>query len=1321
MTLITIRETGPANVSPNATVSFDRRGQYPITIIEPFSEKEEQQLEWYFERWLRFPFTKQMQAEEVAANIITYGERLFEQVFKQDFNAFGKYSQARQSGLDTLRFEIEGSPEFHRFHWEALKDPDLPRPFALEALLVRNTINPPIIDAQSQPSPTINLLIITARPGGGRDVNYRTISRPLVESLRQAHPPVRIDIVRPGTYRALVEHLETTRDRFGVGYYHIIHFDLHGALMSYDQFAAAQQQFEASQLTFKGRYGRSDLPEYTGQKGFLFFEGEQPGVSDPAEAQEVADLLINHHIPIAILNACQSGKQVGVSETSLGSRLLQAGVQTVLAMSYSVTVSAATLMMTTLYQKLFDRATLATAIRHARIELYNRKERRAYFDQHIELEDWLLPVVYQSGGATAEVTLSLRSFTAEEQAAYFSRQATRFLEPKPTFGFVGRDVDILQIERRVLAESEGQHRNLLLIRGMGGAGKTTLLRHLGWWWQMTHFVGEVFYFGYDEKAWTLTQILDSIARQLMPKSDLDTFLPMPLAAQVKLLGQQLNNERHLLLLDNLESITGTNLAIQNTLPESERATLRGFLTDLLGGRTIVLLGMRGNGNWLLQKDGGPLREADIYDLPGLDPEAASILAERLLERNVPDRAVQEMYRTSEDFRRLLRLLAGYPLALEVVLANLKQQTPTEVLAGLQVGDVDLDTMNAQSKTESILKCIEYSHSNLSPEAQQLLLCLAPFTGVIWANEAALAQYTNHLKEQFTLAHLPFDYWTDVLNEARNWGLLTPHEVGQDFLALQPIFPYFLRTRLDETAPERRNAIYIAFQQYYNNLSMELKDLLRAEVTAKKRMGLIIATLEYENLRTALDVALRAQAPIFFLYHTLALYFDAREEHHRALEFSQTVLTKLETYSTDNLIGQSAIEFAGVIDDVAKRQLFLKQYEAAKLMYQKELNFLLNDNSLNEERKKPLIASVYHQLGNTNEAQRQWGQAEAYYQKALDIWIECNAPQQQAMTYYQLGVMAQQQRQWKQAERHYQKASQLIGQEPNNNLFQQARIYHQLGTLAAQQQQWVRAEEYHRKALEIINEYNEPYVQGGIYHQLGLVTQHQGRWEQAEEYYQKALEVWINYNDRYEQAKTYHQLGTLAQDQQQWTQAEDYYQKALQMWIGYDDLYQQANTSTLLGAVVQKKQQWVQAEKYYKQALQLYSQFKEPHEQAEIYYQLGTLAQDQQQWTQAEDYYQEALQIWIKCDNLSRQAGTYGQLGVMAAIQEKWEQARNYFLQALQIFLRVGDESSITGTLHNLIRLWKLSQDNTIPAAVAAVTGRTQEEVVEAMHKSLAST
>ena len=478
------------------------------------------------------------------------------------------------------------------------------------------------------------------------------------------------------------------------------------------------------------------MPPYDGLKAYLFLEHETAGQADPVEAGELAGLLTAHQIPVAVLNACQSGKQVGDRETSLGSRLMAAGVQTVLAMGYTVTVSAAELMMQTLYGRLFAGSDLTAAIRAARLELHNRKGRRAYFNQVVDLEDWMLPVAYQNRA----VRLAVREFTPEEAGAHFERQARRYQPPQVSYGFVGRDLDVLEIERRVLGH------NVLLVRGMGGAGKTTLLHHLAEWWQATGFVDQVFYFGYDERAWTRQQIMHAVAERLLSKAEYHgTFLPMGLDAQQAMLAERLRATRHLLILDNLESITGAALAIRNTLPPEERDALRSFLADLAGGKTFVLLGSRGGEEWLTDagRRGGvtpPLRAEHIYDLPGLDPEAASTLADRVLARHHATK-----YRGDADFGRLLKLLDGYPLPIEVVLANLARQTPAEVLAALEQGLAEIDTAIGQGaadpeklaaqKTRSLLRCIDYSHSNLSPEAQGLLLCLAPFTGVVYLNVA----------------------------------------------------------------------------------------------------------------------------------------------------------------------------------------------------------------------------------------------------------------------------------------------------------------------------------------------------------------------------------------------------------------------------------------------------------------------------------------------------------------------------------------------------------------------------------------------------------
>ena len=756
--------------------------------------------------------------------------------------------QFRNDGLENLRFEIMGSAEFfHQLHWETLQDPKWPAPLVLDAPMVRTTFQPPLKEAKSQPSPTINLLIVTARPGKN-DVGYRTISRPLVESLRKAKIPVKIDILRPGTYEALSHYLEAVKSEHGQGYYHIIHFDLHGALATYDQL---KQEAKDGSILFQTRYCREDYPPFEGQKAFLFFESSKSDRSDPAEAEEIAGLLLKHSIPIAVLNACQSGKLTVDTEASLGSRLLEAGVQTVVAMGYSVTVSAAALMMTELYRQLFKEPKLSRAICSARWALHDNKNRKAYYDQTIELEDWMLPVVYQNGGAQAEPKLSLRDFTISEEKEYWERQSQLYRAPDTAYGFVGRDLDVLQIERRLLANSGGKRRNMLLVQGMGGSGKTTLLKHLMEWWQTTGFVEQVLYFGYDERAWNAGQIMDSLAQELLGDK-LSLFLALDPAAQRRMLGQRMCSERHLLVLDNMESITGSSLAIKNTLDPGEQQELRAFLAELLGGETMVLMGSRGPEEWL-SEEGGPLRPNDIYLLPGLDGQAATTLAERVLERNLADEKKRDEYRQSEGFLRLMKLLDGDPLPIQVVLANLASQTPGQILEALKEGGI-VDDSPIRDKTESIMLCIEYSHGNLDPQDQRLLMILAPFTGVVF--QPLFGRYIQELSQQPALKGLPFERWDEVLQKARDWGLVTADRMP-GYLRMQPVLSYFLRTMLAQD-PETRGAIEAAYRVFYDSLVRMLVQMMSSKEPQEKQTGQTLAGQEYENLYCALALDLKAK-------------------------------------------------------------------------------------------------------------------------------------------------------------------------------------------------------------------------------------------------------------------------------------------------------------------------------------------------------------------------------------------------------------------------------------------------------------------------------
>jgi len=1150
MLVLTIREEGINDGGFTATLNFDSGNSYPITVTDPFTNQEEKDLEWYFEEWLVFPTLETDKAQKAANSVQNYGENLFKQVFQSNLNAYGEYRDLRKQ-LSQLQIIIESqSPEFQALHWEALKDPDLPRPFSIDCIISRQRRGATVVPVQMATYPTINLLVVIARPNEESDVNYRTISRPLVELVNSSEIPVKIDILRPGTYESLTRHL----DEKGEGYYHVIHFDVHGGLMEYEQY---QRQVHGDSWRYQRGWGLEDLAEYEGVKAFLFLEGEEKGQATPVEATELANLLTGKNIPICILNACQSAKQISQEsedyrETSLGSRLMTAGMQAVVAMGYSVTVSAAKLMMKPIYQQLLNGKDLTEAMRKGRLELFNNKQRRAYYNTRIDLEDWLLPVIYCRG----KINLNLRPFTPEEEEKYWEHIGNQYVFPLPEYGFVGRDLEILKMEKALLKH------NILLLKGMGGTGKTTLLNYLREWWQKTNWATHIFYFGYDIKAWTLEQIVYEIGQGIYNRFEQASFQAMNLKARVRKLEQKLRSEAYILILDNLESVTGQPLAIQNTLPENEREAIAEFLKNLVGGKTKVILGSRSEETWLQRRT----FKENIYHLQGLDQESRTELAERILERQAKSR--KNAIKKDDYFKRLMKLLAGYPLAMEVVLANLKRQSPEEIWQGLQLAE--LVNVGDEDKTNNIIKCVEYSHSNLSEEAQKLLLCLAPFSGFI--PRGVIPIYSQKLQQLEPLQGYQFDQF--------------------DLLTIQPIFPYFLKTKLKELAPETQAAIWEGFKNHYRDLAGSYNNLLNSKNPQEKQWGILFCRWEYENLFNALQIALNQQESVLSIITCLHSYLDLNQDTQTNLKLLEFVLETFENYPPEAKQGQVAIEIIGIIVEAGSKYLLSKNYQKAKEMYQKSLELIKPISESYSQSKQSLQASTLHNLGRVAQELREWEQARSYYQQAIEIYIEYGDRYSQARTLHQLGIVAQELREWEQARSYYQQALEI--KIEYGDRFSQARTLHQLGIVAQQLREWEQARSYYQQAIEIFIEYGDRYEQAGTLHTLGNLAQELREWEQARSYYQQAIEIYIEYGDRFSQASTLNNLGILAQELREWEQARSYYQQAIEIYIEYGDRYEQAGTLHELGRVAEGVGELSQAKSYYLQALQIFAEFNDSY-------------------------------------------------------------------------------------------------------------------------------
>jgi tetratricopeptide (TPR) repeat protein len=524
----------------------------------------------------------------------------------------------------------------------------------------------------------------------------------------------------------------------------------------------------------------------------------------------------------------------------------------------------------------------------------------------------------------------------------------------------------------------------------------------------------------------------------------------------------------------------------------------------------------------------------------------------------------------------------------LILSNLASKTPAEILHALRQGDVQLD--RGETRTDSILKCIDYSHSNLSAEARSLLECLAPFTGVVFLPK--FDDYIELLRKQPELAGLPWDQMPKVLKEAERWGLVRTE--GEALLRLQPVFPYFLRSRAD---PRRGAAVESAFREHYQGLCDGINSMQTSKEPKQRQAGQVLAKLEYENALRALELSLAAQGSIMASYRMLSQFFDDAQDNAAGLALAERVSEALEQYPKQLLAGPLGLEMVGVIDYAASRFLLLKRYPQAKAAYKRALAIHNSNASIPPEERRRRSTSIYHQLGWVAQEQRQWAKAEKNYREALRIKVEFSDRYEQASTYHQLGWVAQEQRQWAEAEKNYREALRICVEFSDR--YSQGRVYHQLGRIAQEQRQWAEAEKNYREALRIHVEFNDRYSQASTYHNLGAVAQEQRRWAEAEKNYREALRIYVEFNDRYvefndrySQASTYHQLGRVAEEQRQWAEAGKNYREALRIDVEFDDRYSRASTYHQLGRVAEEQRQWAEAEKNLLEALRIYAEFED---------------------------------------------------------------------------------------------------------------------------------
>lgn len=207
---------------------------------------------------------------------------------------------------------------------------------------------------------------------------------------------------------------------------------------------------------------------------------------EPVSAARLGSLLKEHQIHTVVLNACDSARADAQSEANLAASLINAGLENVIGMSYELNISAAQIFVREFYESfLVERLSIADATVRGRRALQINKSRRARFRLEVDIEDWIVPVLYRAvEGRALDLKLAVQLAT---DAAYGSKVSLLSIrnQPRHESTLLGRDNDLLRLECCLV-----QNRAVELI-GQPGVGSSTLLEHAAQWWKSTKLIRSV--------------------------------------------------------------------------------------------------------------------------------------------------------------------------------------------------------------------------------------------------------------------------------------------------------------------------------------------------------------------------------------------------------------------------------------------------------------------------------------------------------------------------------------------------------------------------------------------------------------------------------------------------------------------------------------------------------------------------------------------------------------------------------------------------------------------------------------------------------------
>ena len=737
------------------------------TVPIIFTEKDQENLRWYLEDYPYEPFDPSPSMAAKIEERLTYiGQQTFDAIFGSDDPKIILRHFAENLKTTDVRVYHE-TPYEEGFPMELIKDPAASYPLFLHARSLSYILAAGPQQPLQAPGSPLRILLIISRPAKFADVPFRSVSRRLVESIgNSSSKEIVLEALRPPTFQGLKNALENAAARNQP--YTMIHFDGHGTFIDLN-----------AQLS-------GTTPKKF--KGYLLFEN--PALPDNIEYMDGKTLgrtMVSNGTNLIILNACRSAQSrtqnlkaaadnAKRSFSSLAEDLTKAGINCCLAMRYNIQVDTASSFMFSFYTN-FSRT-------------YNIREsvalaRQVIFAANNELDDWIVPVLYESHPGL-EAQLGLPAFPicvaqpgpddeisavqprpGEKTSGAQSRPAENTIDVRPYV--FGMDKFYLDLEDALLA------RNIIGVAGGILSGKTLVCQSFADWYTATGGAETTFVIDAGQFTGLQQLVIHALASHGTPEAQAGW--PSDKSSMIEALLTIFLSGRTLVIIDNFDVVSGLSLKYDYAWSADEAKEMDLFLQSLDAFKIKTLLITASYGSNIF-----PAISTTCY-IQGPDINESVLYIQQLLAK---DNYRTDLYK----WKTLIEFAQGsYWLLQACTQAALARRLDSfdeieELVQTFREGDVmPFDSETAGLATRYAQRLREIVQASLSAEQITLLSCAYPYKHYFDMTELEIMGGKKLDKDAFVFGYL------EALGLAARFS--------EKAYILHPLFPFVMRKIYDD--------------------------------------------------------------------------------------------------------------------------------------------------------------------------------------------------------------------------------------------------------------------------------------------------------------------------------------------------------------------------------------------------------------------------------------------------------------------------------------------------------------------------------------------